>query len=199
MSRPAHAVEDVARAVPGVASVEEQSDALRVRLQPGADAAGVALAVGRLLAGDTSRAPRAGLTIPAARRPGRAQIVQLDVTTDGGGFRAAVALSCAGRTASGSARSVVTTTGTRWAAAAATLQAVEGLLPGSTHVELEHVERSDAGGQPVVLVHVSLVCPAGVQRLAGSAVVREEEGAAVVRATLDALNRRIEELVHQRG
>jgi predicted secreted protein len=79
--------------------------------------------------------------------------------------------------------------------AEATLRAVEGLLTQPLHLELEHVERSDAGAAPVVLVHVSLVSNQGVQRLAGSAVVHDDESGAVVRAALDAVNRRVEALV----
>ncbi|MCW2679322.1 MAG: hypothetical protein JWM62_723 [Frankiales bacterium] len=196
MSSPLDAVVPLAGAVPGVASATaEAPHAVRVRLLPGADGAEVALAVGRLLAGTAAGAERHVLTVPQQHRPGRARIDRLDLHTDGASFSVGIALSCAGRSATASARSGTTGAGTRRAVADATLQAVTGLLAHPVHLEVDHVERSDAGAAPVVLVQVSLVSGEGVQRLAGSAVVQDGEGDAVVRATLDAVNRRVEALL----
>jgi hypothetical protein len=197
VSDPLDRVLPLAGAVPGVADARaDSSQAVRVRVSPGADGADVALAVGRLLAGTSATGMREAVTVAAASRPGRARIERVDVRTDGTSFTVGVALACSGRSASGSAHSATTTAGTRRAVAHATLLAVEGLIAKQVHLELEHVERSDAGTAPVVLAHVSLVCSEGVQRLAGSAVVRDDETGAVVRAALDAVNRRVEMLVH---
>lgn len=194
----------VAGAVPGVASADPHPtipSALRVALLPGAAAADVAVAVGRLLASTVEAGvdgvpadPARTVTVPVPRR-GRPHVVRLDVHSDGPVFTVGLALACDGRSGHGSARSSLTTVGVRRAMAAATLHAAEELCPGQVHFELEMVERSDAGETPVVVVHVTSVCADGVQRLVGSAAVREDEGRAVVRAALDAVNRRIEALL----
>lgn len=204
MSTPSDPTAGLAAAVPGVASAAADSVAgLRVRLAPGADGTEVVLAVGRLLLAASDPVPvtqpRQMVTVPAPRSAGRPRVVRLDLHTDGPAFVVGVALSCAGRTAQGTGRSALTATGTRRAVAAATLQAVQGLLARPVHLELAQVERSDAAEVPVVLVHVSLVGPAGVQRLSGSAVVREDESTAVMRATLDAVNRRVAALLEPSG
>lgn len=199
------AVAAVAGAVPGVASASAHATAeaaLHVRLLPGADVADVAEAVGRLLAAavepDVVPTVRpAGVqtvTVPGTRRRARPRLVGLDVHSDGPAFTVGVALGCDGRAGQGSARSSLTTTGVRRAMAAATLQAVEDLSVNPLHFELDLVERSDAGEKPVVIVHLTSVSVEGVQRLVGSAAVHEDEGRAVIRAALDAVNRRLEVL-----
>lgn len=202
MSGPLDGVLPVVHAVPGVASAQvECPQAVRIHLQPGADAAEAALVVGRLLAGASASVDRHAIsrTPAAAPRRARAQIERLDLHTDGALFTVGVALSCGGRTATASVRSGTTSAGTRRAVAEATLQAVQGLLAQPVHLEVGHVERSDAGASPVVLVHVDLVSTDGVQRLTGSAVVHDDEAGTVVRAALDAVNRRVEALVHARS
>lgn len=205
----------LAGAVPGVASARRHATAgatLCVRLLPGADSAEVAAAVGRLLAAavepaweaapsaeaSVAPAPPRPVPVPEPRRA-RPQLVGLDTRSDGPVFTVGVALSCDGRAGHGSARSSLTTTGVRRAMAAATLHAIEDLCPQPVHLELELVERSDAGSTPVVLVHVTLAHPEGVQRLVGSATVRDDEGGAVIRAALDAVNRRIDGLLRHGG
>ncbi len=202
MANPLDAVAAVAGAVPGAAFVapdRSTEQALHVRLVPGADGADVALAVSRLLAAsdDTTGdvASRRTITVPDPRRPERPRVVRLDVHTEGPAFAVGVALTCAARTAHGKARSALTTVGKHRAIAGATLQAVEGLLPSAVSLELDHVERSDAAPAPVMLVHVTLANAGHVQRLVGSAAVREDEESAVLRAALDAVNRRIDALV----
>jgi hypothetical protein len=81
------------------------------------------------------------------------------------------------------------------AVAQATLKAVERLLDDSARLELEYVDVSQSGHGRTVLVSLTLITERGVERLAGSAVVRDDESAAVVRATLDGVNRRIEMLL----
>lgn len=206
------AVLAVAGAVPGVARVEQDAGpggtpALRVHLQSGADLTQIALAISHLLAtagappdaGFPSSRPPVQHAPPAARSGSRPRIVRADVHLEGSAFWAEVELGCATRRSRGSARSAVTTSGTRRAVAAATLQALAGLLTAPVHLELEHVEVNEGGSQPLVLVHLSLVCEQGVQQLTGSALVREDESMAIVRAVLDALNRRVELLVPLSG
>lgn len=194
----------LARELPGVASADPEQQgsgpALRVRLTPDADGPEVALAVGRLVAcaGPTAAVapdgPRYELQLPSPRRSLRPRICRVDLRTDEGSFHATVELATATATGCGSGDSGLTSAGTRRAVATATLRAVRALLPHPVHLELEHVELSVSGQEPVALVHLSLVEPDGVQRLSGSAIVRNDESHAIVRACLDALNRRVEAL-----
>lgn len=209
----------LARAIPGVASASPHATAeaaLSVRLLPGADSADIGAAVGRLLLAAlepawetawepappteaaTGAASPGTVAVPEPRQA-RPHVVRLDVHSDGPVITVGVGLSCDGQAGQGSARSALTTTGVRRAMAAATLHAIEALCPQPVHLELDLVERSDAGQTPVVLVHVTLVSPQGVQRLVGSATVHDDEGRAVVRAALDAVNRRIDGLLRSEG
>jgi hypothetical protein len=112
----------------------------------------------------------------------------LDVT-------ASVTLSAGGRTAVGEARGNASQVGVQRAVANATLRAVEELLDGAARFELDHLEVSQLGSERTVLVALSMLSGRGTERLTGAAAVREDVRQAVIRATLDALNRRFETLL----
>ena len=203
------------RAVPGVADAQEESPAdapatgFRLRLSPGADALEVAGAVSLLLhqqlgpTGDHSRAHvvqiRPDGEKPAAavvpRQPWssgpRALIVSTHVVTRGSESNAAVVLASGSRTATGEARAVAVSTAVHRALAQATLLALQELLAENASLELQQVEMTESGTSRVVLVHLTLMTPQGPERLTGAAAVRDDEYSSVVRATLDASNRRI--------
>lgn len=79
--------------------------------------------------------------------------------------------------------------GRQRAVAAATLAAVQPLLDGGSVVELTGVELAEVGGVTVALATVEVTTPRGTAPLVGSAVVRDADADAIVRALLDALNR----------
>lgn len=72
--------------------------------------------------------------------------------------------------------------------ARATLQAIESLLT-ETVGEVVGVETATIKSTSVALVVVRLVSPTGTKLISGSAVVGADEGDAIARATLDAINR----------
>lgn len=74
--------------------------------------------------------------------------------------------------------------------ARATLDAVSLLAPIEA-CDVEHADVLSVGGRSVAVCVVQLVDRAGEQLVSGSAVVRGEPAEAVVRAVLDALNRRL--------
>lgn len=204
------------RLLPGVASVEPAEDraggeleALLVRLCAGVDRPTVEAAVGRVAAAhfgcpDVDERvrivepddPAVRQQLPAAPgvRPGRLQIHRTHVVTAGDEVAATVVLSTGSRTTTGTSTGAVTGGGVGRAVATAVLDALAGLLPDSVRLELEHVQ-TQWGRDATVLVHVVLVSDAGMQRLTGVAAVRHDEVDAVVRATLDAANRRVEALL----
>jgi hypothetical protein len=208
-----------ALAVPGVAQVSLEPgpggevEAVHLEVVPGADRVAVSMAVSALLAGGPgATVPRLQVAeaapepVPAGagrtagpvprQRGGRPVILRSEVATSGLQSTTTVVLTCEEQSATGEARSTPTSSGQRRGAAQATLQAVERLVGDRARFELEHVEVVDgAGGDPSVLVGLTLVTTREVERLTGAAVVRDDEVRAVIRATLDAVNRRLEALL----
>ena len=78
------------------------------------------------------------------------------------------------------------------AVAHATLRAVEQCVGGVVRLELEHLETPTLGTDRAVVVEVSMITRRGSERLTGVSAVRDDARQAVIRATLDALNRRLE-------
>lgn len=202
------------RELPGVAAAAVEPDAsggvdcLRLGLAPGVDTRAVAQAASRLVHErfgtvlhpdqvqivDTVGPHEAGSVVPP-QRACRPEIVRTDLVTSGLDFNATVMLSAQAHTATGYARGTTTTPGMHRAVAQATLKAVERLVHDAARLELEYVDVSQGGQERTVLVSLTLISARGVERLSGSAVVREDEYRAVVRATLDGVNRRLEALL----
>lgn len=203
---------DALRAVPGVADADVEPDdtgtglgVLRLGLEAGVDEVAVASTVGRVLRERfgigvdadgvqlIEDAPTAGPPPPRdARRPA---ITRMQLVSSGLEVTATVALSFRDQAVTGTSVGTATTSGVQRAVANATLQAVEGLIGSAVRFELEHVEVSAAGPDRTVLVAVTMVSGSGTDRLTGSAAVREDVRQAVIRATLDALNRRLDRLL----
>jgi len=207
------------REVPGVAEadVEPDGDAglglLRLGLAPGVDEVEVASAVGRLLR------ERFGLGVDADRvqlvedmQSGlddaeieddddsdddrfRPTIRRMHIISSGLQVAAEVTLGVGDRSALGRAEGTATQSGVQRAVATATLRAVEDLLGGKARFELDLVELTHAGRERAVLVAVTMLSASGSEKLTGAANVREDVRQAAIRATLDALNRRVEHMV----
>lgn len=196
------------RTVPGVADADVEPDdaggglgLLRLGLSPGVDEVQVASKVGRMLRErfglgvDADQvqliedATSPDVPVQGGRRPiiSRMQLVSsgLDVT-------AAVSLSYQEGTVRGEATGTATQSGVQRAVATAALRAIEQLIGSSARFELEHVEVTRSGHDRTALVSVTMVSSTGTDRLTGSAVVREDARQAVIRAALDAVNRRLE-------
>lgn len=199
------------RAVPGVADADVEPDGtggmglLRLGLAPGYDEVQVATSVGRLLR------ERFGLGVDAERvqlvedaevppepvgRNGtspqhRPAIQRMHLVSSGLDISASVTLGFEERSAIGEAQGTATQSGVQRAVALATLRAIESLIDGKARFELDHLEVTQTGRDRTVVAGVTLVTPSGSERLTGAAVVREDVRQAVIRATLDALNRRL--------
>ena len=195
------------RTVPGVADADVEPDdaggglgLLRLGLSPGVDEVQVASKVGRMLR------ERFGLGVDAdqvqliedATSPdvpvhGRRPIIsRMQLVSSGLDVTAAVSLSYQEGTVRGEATGTATQSGVQRAVATAALRAIEQLIGSSARFELEHVEVSRSGNDRTALVSVTMVSSSGTDRLTGSAVVREDARQAVIRAALDAVNRRLE-------
>jgi hypothetical protein len=209
------------RDVPGVADADVEPDAeggmglLRLGLQAGVDEVAVATTVGRLLRErfglgvDAERvqivedaqihAPRPttepDVDVPHQRVAGRPAISRMHLVSSGLDVTATVTLTSDGRTASGESRASASQSGVQRAVAAATLRAVEELSGDIARFELDHLEVSQLGSERTVVVALTMLSSRGTERLTGAAAVREDVRQAVIRATLDALNRRLETLL----
>lgn len=200
------------RAVPGVADADVEPDGnggmglLRLGLAPGYDEVQVATSVGRLLR------ERFGLGVDAERvqlvedaevpeepvgRNGhstlqhRPAIQRMHLVSSGLDISASVTLGFEERSAVGEAQGTATQSGVQRAVALATLRSCETLIDGKARFELDHLEVTQTGRDRTVVVGVTLVTQGGSERLTGAAVVREDVRQAVIRATLDSLNRRL--------
>jgi hypothetical protein len=206
------------RAVPGVSDADVQPDAdgglgtLRLDLEAGVDEAAVASSVGRLLREqfglgvDADRvqvvedavveaAPAFVPALPEQRSHARPAIARMHLVSSGLDVTASVTLSSGDATATGEARGAASQTGVHRAVATATLRAVEQLVDGQLRLELDHLEVTPMGTERTVVIALTLLTSRGAERLTGAAAVREDVRQAVIRATLDALNRRLEMLL----
>lgn len=195
---------------------------LRLDLENGVDEAQVASTVGRLLREqfglgvDADRVQvvedarmdsrPGGEPAPSVERPSpleqrataaRPAIARMHLVSSGLDVTASVTLSSGTGTATGEARGSASQTGVHRAVATATLRAVEELLEGAVRLELDHLEVTPMGAERTVVVALTLLTSRGAERLTGAAAVREDVRQAVIRATLDALNRRLEILLSE--
>jgi hypothetical protein len=126
---------------------------------------------------------------PAA--PARARINSVHTDVMGVRAVATVTLELEGEVYTGVAEGPASTTGRRRLVGQATLNAVEKYTAGTFGFALEDVAIVTLGRERVAVSCVILVTPLGEQALAGSALARQSENDSLVRATLDAINRRL--------
>ncbi|HET8616512.1 MAG TPA: hypothetical protein VFL94_13380 [Actinomycetales bacterium] len=92
----------------------------------------------------------------------------------------------------GTASATATGSGANRAVVAATARAAESALGGALRLDVEAVDLLGVGADQVGVVIVTLLTERGVDRVTGAALVRGDGRETLVRATLDALNRRTE-------
>jgi hypothetical protein len=139
--------------------------------------------------------PVASTVPPAAAmvRPPRAVIEHLEVRRSIETVEVAVTLRHETHLATGTAQAAPTSKGRMRATAEATVAAMHALVRTALVVGVDRIVLTDAGDDVTVSVVLTMVTAGDEQRLLGGAIVRDDTDAegAVVRATLDALNRRV--------
>ena len=136
-------------------------------------------------------------------RPGpRVLIENVQVNTSGTEATVQVRLGVGGRTATGETTGPAVENYLLRLCAVATGQAIDELLSHSDHADgpakcfIEHAASVPFGSTQIAVVVLLLSCGGWVEQLAGSAVVTGDDARpAVVRATLAAVNRRLEALL----
>lgn len=135
--------------------------------------------------------------VPEQGRRGRERpsIAAVQTLSAGLEVTATVTLGSGEHAGTGTACAAASQRGMHRAVASATLQALaelsDDLDPARARLEIEQVEVTPLGAQRTALVAVTLLTDRGSERLTGAAAVREDVRQAVVRATLDAVNRRL--------
>ena len=132
---------------------------------------------------------------PLATATARLSIERLSLTSAGLGVTVEVGLAGRSGSAAGSAEAPASGPSVHRAVAEATARAVEQALAGRARLAIEGVESTSLAGEQAMVVSVALVTGHGAERLTGASRVREDARHAVVRAVLDAVNRRIEALL----
>lgn len=133
------------------------------------------------------------LPTAAAQPQGAARPVLRSITANVTGIDASVqvTLELGGEVFIGDASGPASQTGRQRLIALATLNAVQQYLEGTYTFALEDVSILQLGRERVAVACAVLVTPLGEQSFAGSALVRQNEKDSIVRATLDAINRRM--------
>ncbi len=129
-------------------------------------------------------------------RPPRILIQRMQLVSAGLGVTTSVSLSWLGTAYVGESSAAATPSSVHRSVATATLRALEEVVGTAARFELEQLEINQLGPDRAVVVVVSMLTKLGSERLTGVSVVREDVRQAVIRATLDALNRRLESLLH---
>jgi hypothetical protein len=148
---------------------------------------------------DDQRPPR---PLYPGEQPGPRIVIQnVHVNTFGTDATVEVRLGVGGRSSSGSASGPAVDGYLLRLCATATAGAVDELLANSDHPDgparcfVEHAAAVPFGNSQVAVVVLLLSCNGWVEQLAGSAVVAGDDRHAMVRATLAAVNRRLEALL----
>jgi hypothetical protein len=120
----------------------------------------------------------------------RAAIRTLDTRRGRRDVRVTATLEHEGRAAQGEASAAATGQGVLRAVADATVGALRGLTSERLTASIDRITLDPAHDPATAMVTVTLVSDRGEERLVGTSVVRNDPERAVMRATLDALNRR---------
>lgn len=121
----------------------------------------------------------------------RARIESINANVSGVHATVSVHLEIEGDMYVGEAAGPASQTGRQRLVAQATLNAVEQYVHGAHSFALEDVTVCQLGRERVAVCCVAHVSPFGEQAFAGSALVRQSEKDSIVKATLDAINRRL--------
>lgn len=132
--------------------------------------------------------PEAKVTTAAETRP---SIEGIATEVSGTSAQVTVTLRKRGATVTGEASGANSKESLLRLAAAAALDALEKLLADGTRFSLEHVAVQRSGAGDIALATLTLTGSPGAMSLSGSAMVTGLPTEAVVRAALDALNRRL--------
>jgi hypothetical protein len=126
-----------------------------------------------------------------SKEPNRPRIKSINSQVSGVMATVTVELELEGDPYIGEASGAASQTGRLRLVAQATLNAIEQYTHGSHSFALEDVTIVQLGREKAAVSCMALVTPLGEQTFVGSALVRQNDKDAIVKATLDAINRRM--------
>lgn len=126
----------------------------------------------------------------------RPRLGKVDMAVSGMSAQADVSLSIAGTTFAGSAAGTSAANNRLRLIAMATLDALDQYLGGACAFAVEEVSVNTLGSKEVALVCLSMVTVIDEEYLVGSALVKGDVFKTIVKATLDAINRRLSILIN---
>jgi hypothetical protein len=147
---------------------------------------------------DETEEPEQSRVTPAPVSEGRLVLDRVEVATGRLELWATVQLRAGDVLHTGTASATATGTGAHRAVVAATARAAESALGGTVRLDVEAVDLLGVGADQVGVVVVTLLTERGVDKVTGAALVRGDGRETLVRATLDALNRRTEAVQQRR-
>jgi hypothetical protein len=121
----------------------------------------------------------------------RLAVARLALSADGLGVTATVTLTRDGVEHSGTCEGPTTTAALHRCVATATLRALAPTVSAGVRLEIDAVSVVPVGDSTAALVRVIWLTPESVDHLTGASEVRDDPRYAVIRATLDAVNRRL--------
>jgi hypothetical protein len=121
----------------------------------------------------------------------RPRICAINATVSGVQASASVTLEMGGKEYIGTASGAASQTGRSRLVALAALDALSQYAEATVSFALEDVAVIPLGREKVAVSCVALVSGLGEQHFSGSALVRQNDNDSIVRATLDAINRRM--------
>jgi hypothetical protein len=121
----------------------------------------------------------------------RPRICSINASVSGVQASASVTLEIAGKDFVGTASGAASQTGRSRLVALAALDAVSQYTEATISFALEDVAIVQLGREQVAVSCIALVSGFGEQHFSGSALVRQNDNDSIVRATLDAINRRM--------
>jgi len=132
-----------------------------------------------------------------SRQDKRAQLEKVEIISEVGAAQVNVHLKMGSTAVTGTASGVPTAKSWLWLAAGATVSAIIQFLPPDVSFDVEDVSVSPSRTTRIALVSIMLFASGRQQLLTGSCPVGHDEREAVVKATLDALNRKFAQLLSQ--
>ncbi len=124
----------------------------------------------------------------------RPKIITINAESSGINAKVTVRLEMEGEEYLGEAKGPASQTGRLRLVALATLDAIGKYIQTSCGFALEDVSVVALGKEKVAVACITLVTPLGEQSFSGSAIVKQNDKDSVVRAVLDAINRRFSHL-----
>ena len=126
----------------------------------------------------------------------RPVLVRLHTESNEAHTTISVMLSWGGILVEGIATCPPTASAARFATVSATLSAISRLVPPDVTFAVESVAPVELADVDAAVVLVTMTGPEGSQQLTGVSIVGDDSRAALARATMDAVNRRVSSLLH---